>query len=310
MNSQTLTAMNGYLRIAFIIICMVILCIPAFAFTYEIDEMVVPWGTEPGQVYTDYYSFDPFWEPQDFPLYTTAWDIYENTAYIIDQEPETYGISLIQYNFDTGQIIEEDIGVTLTPDTLKVLASEDEYFLVESYLMGYTCYDYNFNILWDLLLPEVEETCFAYSDLYKLNDNLWGVVVKFSDAVPPRYELWKMTATEEIISREPLQLPTEDSRVVSISPEGEITWSPFVDMYGGVYGYNDQGNFERKEGDQVLEFPIAPSPEGFWLGPDPAKPFYDGTVYTFEYTEDGIRLRRYTLLPESATLPSPEPGSP
>jgi len=57
-----------------------------------------------------------------------------------------------------------------------------------------------------------------------------------------------------------------------------------------------------------LEFPIAPSPEGFWLGPDTAKPSYDGTVYTFEYTEEGIRLRRYRLLPESINPASPEPG--
>jgi len=302
MNTQTPVSMKSYSRFTFVIIWMVILCIPAFAFTYDIDEMVIPWGTGPGKAYTDYSESD--WLSMDvgFPFYSTAWDVYGSTAYVIDMEPGEAEVSLIQYNFDTGQLIEESMGAIPTPDTLKVLGAENEYILIESFLAGYICYDYNFNKLWEFMLPEVEELSFPYSELYKLDGGLWGAVVEFPDSVPPRYELWKVTTTEEIIASEPAQLPAEDSKVVGISPAGEITWSPFVDMYGGVYSYDDQGNFERREDGELLEFPISPSPEGFWLGTNPAKPFYDGTVFTFEYTEAGIRLKRYTLQPESGGM--------
>jgi hypothetical protein len=297
--------MKSYLIICFIIIWIAALCIPASAFSYKTDEVLIPWGTEAGQVYTDLYTPDSFWASSGFFAYTTAWGKYEGTAYILDLDESSEG-SLIQYNFDTGQLIEESIGEMMVQDSLQVPGSENEYIITDSIFEGYTCYDRNFNKVWGFTLPE-DISIVAWGDLYKLNDSLWGVVVKFFTVEPPRFELWKLTTAGEIITKSPVLLPAENSRVVDISPKGEITWSPYTDKYGGVYTFNDQGNYERQQGGQVWEFVIAPNPEEFFLGPTPAKPSYDGTVFTFEYTYDGIILKRYTLIPESGEPASPEP---
>jgi PKD repeat protein len=70
-------------------------------------------------------------------------------------------------------------------------------------------------------------------------------------------------------------------------------------MYGGVFTWNEDGNLVRQEGGQMYEFPRGDDPnEDFFDAPWwQLKPYYDGTVYSFEYTEEGIRIKRYTYVP-------------
>ena len=296
MNTQTLTAMNNCFRVAIIIILIVVLSNSALAFSYEADEVVIPWGTAHGQAYTDYFEFDWSLLGINFPYYTIAWDIYESTAYILDWVPGTSEGSLIQYNFDTSQLLEESIGVISLPEGIKVLATQDEYFIVESTSVDYICFDYDYTKLWEFDRPKEGEYFSSVSDLYKLNGGLWGVVME--GYVPPlSSELWKLSTLGEIIARVHVQTPTEDSYVIDISPEGAVTWSPFVDMFGGVYTQNNEGNFERQEDGQIWEFTTCQSPEFFLFGSTDFKPSYDGTVYTREYTLEGIRIKRYTYVP-------------
>lgn len=289
----------------FIYIIIVIVVFPgtASAFSYEESEITVPWGEGPCEVYTDFWEFDwsKAWELE--PWYTTACDAFGDTAYIYDFNPETSEASIIEINFETLEISEWSVfNPSIYPPThMHIIGGQDEFFIAVP--TQYICYDYQRNVLWQFNLPRVGNTTTPLSELYILNDNLWGIVVMVSTKDPvthkfhDSYELWKLNTLGEIVARVRLE-EQSNKYVFDISADGDVAYGEFVDMYEGVYKWGEDGKLLRREGSQIWEFEWYEGPENFVWGLQwRLKPLYNGTVYSFEYTEEGIRIKRYTYVP-------------
>jgi len=273
----------------------------AYAYSYEVTERLVPWGDGPGEVYTDVFDFD--WGQFEYgiePIYPEAWDSWESTAYICDFDMNSLNASLIEINMNTGQVLETTIDYPVYPEEIKIIGGEDEYFVLGQ--GQYWCYDYDLSKIWAIGLASIDKVACLNSSIYKLNNNLWGVVMTISEGwgQPNSYELWKINLSNELVGRVLLDPPLEgESCVFDISPDGEVSFGSYTDMYGGISRWNSEGNLERREGGRIWEFENPDeAPEGFLYGPaHDLKVNYDASVFSFQYTEEGIKIKRYKYVP-------------
>ena len=78
--------------------------------------------------------------------------------------------------------------------------------------------------------------------------------------------------------------------------DGEVAWDEYVDMYGGIYTEEEGGVLRRSRDGKYYDF-VWEYHEEFWdsLPRWYFHPQYNGSVYSFEYTDEGLRIRRYEL---------------
>ncbi len=277
----------------------------AFAWSYEMtDEFVVPWGDEPGEAYTDFWEFDWSIAWEEEPWYTTASDSYEQSIYIYDYNLEMKEPSIIEVNMLSGEIIEQVHAQLpkIPVSGLNIIGDQDEFIIIEGG-ETYLCYDYQYNLIWEIDIPWDYIEAVPRSSLYKLSDGLLGIVVTiliedpYSHLVSTECQLWRLNTSGEIV--EVVTISSQDCGFVfDISVNGEVSMGAYIDEYGGIFRWNEDGNLVRFGDGQEWEFTWYEGPVNFICAPRwRLKPHFDGSVSSFEYTEEGIRLRRYEYIP-------------
>ena len=126
----------------------------AYAFTYEVsNEIILPWGSGVGNVYTDAFEFDDaIYAVGGIPIYPVAWDTQGCSVYIVEVDfAETWVPNLIEINIETAEISEHQLDQDYWPHNMNIIGSANEAFIVDNG-KRFTCYDHQINKVSNFLL--------------------------------------------------------------------------------------------------------------------------------------------------------------
>jgi len=289
--------MSTIIKVAIVTLLVIVLETTAFCYTYEItDAIIIPWGMDENEVYTDMFDFDWDYYPYRTPIFPTTWDAYENSVYIIDSNPNG-NVKLLKIEVCNQEVHTNILNMSYSPHWLNIIDNEGGKYIINT-LGIFTCFNNENNKIWEF---ESEDVNHIISEMYEIENGLLGIVVEMRESGPNGHywdEFRKYDTEGNLIENELIDKPLNSYYVMDISTEGDIYWE-YEDTLGGKYAFAEGGMVRMAD-------------EGTWLFTYEGEedfdfvynilwhfiPQKDASVYSLEYMSDGIHIKRYEYIPD------------